>query len=67
MNALLLITRKCIIKFQCSSKAVDPLMTTVSREATKTYNNNTSESLNAVKLISTVYSYCGMHRIETVL
>jgi len=43
--------RKCIIKFQDSGKAVDPLITTLSREATKIYNNNTSESLNAVKLI----------------
>ena len=42
--------RKCIIKFQDSGTAVDPLITTVSREATKIYNNNTSKSLNVVKL-----------------
>ena len=37
-------------QFQDSDKAIDPLITTVSREATKLYHNNTSESLNAVKL-----------------
>ena len=51
--------------FQGNGKAVDPLIT---EEATKIYNN-TSESLNAVKLCFLQYHLCHrvMHRIGTVI